>query len=313
MPLAEHLKELRFRLILGLIGLSVGTVIGWFVYPHVFFAIMAPLREISDEGRIAALNFGTIGSAFDTQLRISVFLGVFISCPWWIYQLWRFVTPGLTRKERRYTLGFSFTGALLFIGGGAIGWLILPRAVHILTSFTPESAMNLMDARMYFTFFTRIVGAFGIAFLTPLIMFGLNLMGVVRGKSMLKQWRWAVVLAFTFTAIANPLPDAWSMIIMAIPIIALYFVAVFLALRHDKRADAKAAKEMAELDAALAEPELPQAIPPVEAPPAQALPAHQQYAPSQSPPVGPPPHAVAQQPVVPEANSQQPPQTESAD
>ena len=111
-----------------------------------------------------------------------------------------------------------------------------------------------MDARAYFTFFTRIVGAFGLAFLTPLVLLGLNFLGVVRGSSMLKQWRWAVVLAFTFTAIANPLPDAWSMIVMAIPIILLYFAAVWLALRHDKRADARAAKEDAELDAALAEP-----------------------------------------------------------
>lgn len=254
MPLAEHLKEARSRVIRALLGLVVGAVIGWLLYPYVFEAIMAPLAQLREQGREAALNFGTIGSAFDTQMRISVFLGVFVSSPWWVYQIWAFVTPGLTRTERRYTMAFALAGTLLFVTGGAIGWMIMPHAVQILTSFTPETALNLMDARVYFTFFTRLVLAFGIAFLLPLVLVGLNMVGVVRGAAMLRQWRWAVVVSFTFTAFANPLPDAWSMIAMAIPLIALYFVACWIAIRHDKAADARAAREDAELDAALAAP-----------------------------------------------------------
>lgn len=254
MPLAEHLKEARSRFLLALAGLAVGAAVGWFLYPIVFDSIMAPLAVLRDEGREAALNFGTVGSAFDTQMRISVFLGVFVSSPWWLYQLWAFVSRGLTRTERRYTLAFAFAATVLFLAGSALGWMVMPHAVRVLTSFTPESAVNLMDARVYFTFFTRVVLAFGIAFLLPVVLVGLNFVGLVRGRSLVRQWRWAVVLSFTFTAFANPLPDAWSMIVMAIPLLALYALACGLALHHDRRADARAAREDAELDAALASP-----------------------------------------------------------
>ena len=261
MPLGEHLRELRRRLLWAMLGIVVGAVAGWLIYPLVFEQIMSPLGELRERGQEAALNFTTIGAAFDLRLRIALFLSLFLSSPWWIYQIWAFITPGLTRTERRYALGFTFSGALLFVMGGAVGWLILPHAVTILTSFTPESAVNLMDARIYFTFFTRIVATFGIAFLLPLVLVALNLLGVVSGASMLRQWRWAVLVAFTFTAFANPLPDAWSMIVMAIPLIALYLGACALALRHVKRVAKRDAAEEAALDAALAEPAPTQQVP----------------------------------------------------
>lgn len=277
MPLGEHLRELRRRLLWAMLGIVVGAVAGWFLYPLVVEQIMAPLGELRERGQEAALNFATIGAAFDLQLRIAVFLSLFLSSPWWVYQIWAFITPGLTRKERRYALGFTFSGALLFVLGGALGWLILPHAVTILTSFTPESALNLMDARIYFTFFTRIIATFGVAFLLPLVLVALNMLGIVSGKSMLRQWRWAVLVSFTFTAIANPLPDAWSMIVMAIPLIGLYLGACALALRHDKRAAKRAVAEDAALDAALAEPAspAPQVAPQVQQVPHQAAPAPQ--------------------------------------
>jgi sec-independent protein translocase protein TatC len=146
-----------------------------------------------------------------------------------------FVTPGLTRKERLYSLSFILSGAVLFIAGGALAWWVLPHAVEALTSFTPASALNLMDARTYFNFFMRVILVFGVAFLVPVIMVGVNFLGVVSGRTYLKAWRWAIIGAFFFAAFANPLPDAWSMIALALPICFLFFGAVGVSMLRDRR------------------------------------------------------------------------------
>ena len=254
MPLGDHLRELRRRLVWAVLGILVGAVGAWFLYEPVLSAMMAPLEKISEQGQQAGLNFGTVGSAFDLKMQVALFLGLFISSPWWITQLWMFITPGLTKKERLYSVSFILAGALLFVAGGALGWLVLPRAVQVLTSFTPGDALNLMDARTYLGFFMRVVITFGVAFLVPLIMVGINFLGLVSARTYLKGWRWAVLAGFVFAAFANPLPDAWSMIAMALVICSLYFLALgvcFLRDRHVARrrraaAAAEAAEEAAE-------------------------------------------------------------------
>ncbi|GAA3512219.1 twin-arginine translocase subunit TatC [Georgenia daeguensis] len=241
MPLGDHLRELRKRLMLAAAGILVGAVGGWFLYPPLFSSMVAPLEAIGN------LNFTTVGQAFDLRIQVALFLGLFLTSPWWIGQLWMFVTPGLTKKERVYSLSFIGAGALLFVGGGALAWWILPHAVQILTSFTPTQALNLLDARTYFAFFMRVILVFGVAFLLPLAMVGLNFLGVVRARTYLQGWRWAVLAAFAFTAVANPLPDAWSMIIMGGAISLLFFLAVGVCFLHDRRADKRRAAHDAEL------------------------------------------------------------------
>lgn len=235
MPLGDHLRELRRRILWAGLGVLVGAVLGWILYEPIVGAMVAPLEEINARGQQADLNFGTVGSAFDLKIQVSLFLGVFIASPWWIGQLWMFVTPGLTRRERVYSLSFILSGAALFVAGGWLAWFILPHAVEVLTSFTPDMALNLLDARFYFTFFMRVILAFGVAFLLPLVMVGLNFLGVVSGRSYLRAWRWAVLGSFVFTAFANPLPDAWSMIAMALPLCGLYFGAVGISLLRDRQ------------------------------------------------------------------------------
>ncbi len=220
MPLGEHLRELRKRLVLALAGIVVGAVGGWFLFDPLYAQMVAPLEGIG------TLNFPTVGQGFNLRVVVALFLGVFLTSPWWIGQLWVFVAPGLTRKERLYSLSFILVGAMLFVGGGLLAWWILPRAIQILTGFTPEHAENLLVATEYFSFFMKIVLFFGVAFLLPLIMVGMNFLGVVSARTLLRGWRWAVLIAFTFTAIANPLPDAWSMIVMGTAITSLFFLAV---------------------------------------------------------------------------------------
>ena len=234
MPLRAHLPELRHRAFLAALGVTLAAVAGWFLYDPVINALQSPLVRLADDGLIA-LNFSGVATSFDVKLKISLFLAVLISSPWWLLQLWLFITPGLTRKERRYALAFLGAAVPLFLTGAYLAWLVLPNAVALLTEFTPEGAANLIDAQLYLSFVMRVVLAFGIAFLLPVVMVGLNFAGLVRAGTWLKGWRWAVLLVFTFAAFATPTPDAITMILLALPMCGLYFAAVGLCHVHDRR------------------------------------------------------------------------------
>ncbi|MDO5034072.1 MAG: twin-arginine translocase subunit TatC [Actinomycetaceae bacterium] len=252
MPLVDHLKEARRRLILILAGVMVGTVAGWFLYPYLFAYMAQPLKDLQSSGLSAELNFETVSAAFDLKLKLSMFAGFILTTPWWVYQIWAYIGPALKKKEKIYAVAFTVAGAILFTAGAAVGVWIMPHAVTILTSFAPDSAVMLMRSSMYFSFYMRLVIVFGTSFLVPLAMVGLNFMNVLRAKSMLKAWRWAVISAFVFTAFANPLPDPWNMTFQALAMLALYFLAVGISYIHDRRYDRRQAREEAELDAALA-------------------------------------------------------------
>lgn len=237
MPLRAHLKELRKRLVRAAIGLLLGAVVGWFCYQPLLRTLQAPLQAAAaEQNKTIALNFTGLVSALDMQITVSLFLGVLISCPWWMYQLWAFVTPGLTRQERRYTIGFIAAGVPLFLGGAYLAWWVLPHAVDLLASFVPDGATNYTDAQSYLTFVMRLVLAFGLSFAFPVLLVALNFAGLLPAATLLKGWRWAVMGAFVFAAATTPTPDALTMVMVALPVCALYFGAVGIAAWHDRRA-----------------------------------------------------------------------------
>ena len=246
MPLRAHLRELRRRLFRIGLGLVVGMVAGWYLYKPVFEALIRPLHEVAARrGSLVAINFSGLAASFDMQIQVSIFLAVILTSPWWIYQIWAFVTPGLTRRERRYAVGFLAAAVPLFLAGAAVAWWALPRAVDMLTSFTPTGAQNLIDAPTYLSFVMRLVLAFGIAFLLPVVMVALDLVGVVRSRTWLRAWRWATVLIFTFAAVATPTPDAVTMLFVAIPMCGLYFGALWICVVHDRRVERRREAEVA--------------------------------------------------------------------
>lgn len=240
MSLREHLVELRQRALLALLGVVAGSVLGWLVYEPVFAALQAPLVGRAGDGPMVALNFTGVATSFDMRIKVSLFLGTLVSSPWWLLQLWLFITPGLTRRERHYAIGFLAVAAPLFLGGAFLAWRVLPNAVALLTDFTPQGAANLIDAQGYLSFVMRVILAFGIAFLLPVVMVALNFAGLVRAGTWLKGWRWAVMLVFTFAAFATPTPDAITMILLALPMCGLYFAAVGICHLRDRRRDRRA-------------------------------------------------------------------------
>lgn len=253
MPLRAHLVELRNRLMVAGVAVLVGAVAGWFLYTPVFEAIIQPLRDVAaDPDRVVQVNFGNVATSFDLKIKISIWIGVIVSSPVWIFQVWAFITPGLTRRERWYAVGFMAAAVPLFLAGVGIAWLVLPNAVQFLTSFTPTSseelASNIIEAQDYIAFVTRVLLAFGVAFLIPVVMVALNLAGLAPARSLSKGWRVAIVLIFVFAAIASPTPDVTTMFALAGPMVFLFFAAVGIAYVNDwRRARRNGTAELANL------------------------------------------------------------------
>lgn len=241
MPLREHLRELRNRVLLAVAGLLVGSVVGWIAYPRIFAALAEPVRAIgADRGELIALNFGGVATPLDLQLKVSLFAGAILSSPWWIGQLWAFITPGLSRRERWTTVGFVAAAVPLFLFGVTAAWVVLPTTVGLLTGLTPADAANLIDAQVYLGFVMRMTLAFGLAFLVPVLMVGLTMVGLVGGRTWGAGWRWAVLLASVFGAIATPSADAVSMFALAVPVTLLYAIAVGICVLIDRRRERRA-------------------------------------------------------------------------
>jgi sec-independent protein translocase protein TatC len=183
------------------------------------------------------------------MIQVSVFLGLIIASPVWLYQLWAFIVPGLHKKERRLALSFVAAAVPLFVGGVTLAWLVLPNAVRVLTDFTPSGGSNFISAQVYLSFVLRLLLAFGVAFLLPVVLFGLNLAGILRGEQLVKSWRITVFLVCLFAAMAAPGADAMSMFYLAGPMLALFFAAIGLCVLNDRRRDRRAAKQAAETEA----------------------------------------------------------------
>ena len=236
MSLGDHLRELRRRFVIAASAIAIGSVVGWVEYNWLFGQIMAPLRRMAAQrDGLVNINFGGITQPFTVQLQVALFVGVIIASPVWLFQVWGFIVPGLTKREKRTAMAFVGAAAPLFLGGCFLATKVVPKAVEVLLGFTPEGAANLPDAALYLTFVTRFILAFGLAFLLPVFLVGLNVAHVLPGRIMLKGWRIAVILIFVFSAMMTPTPDAWTMLALALPMVALYYIAVGVSLLLDRR------------------------------------------------------------------------------
>lgn len=243
MSLGQHLRELRNRVALAAIGILLGAIGGWIAYPYVFELLNQPIEAMKAAGIRAEINFQDVLAGFDIKVRVSVFLGILVTSPWWIYQIWAFLAPGLTGREKRYGVAFVGLGAPLFLAGAYVAWSALPMALRILGGAIPDESTSFIGASNYITFVTQFLMIFGLAFLLPLLMVMLTAVGIVRARTWLKTWRWSIVGIFTFAAFATPAPDAVSMILMALPLLLLYGGALGIALLLDRRREKRLARE----------------------------------------------------------------------
>ena len=240
MPLLEHLRELRKRIVRSSLAILLLSILGWFLYNPIIDSLAKPVCDLKSAGQSGAAHCGTLyinGVLGPLNLHITVALatGIILSAPVWIYQLWAFVAPALHRKERRYSLLFMLIATPFFVAGAYLGYYILPTAVHVLLGFTPSSLTNLVRFDDYLNFVLRLILIFGIAFELPVFLVGLNFAGVVSGASILKPWRLAVFGITLFTAAFTPTADPFTMLLLAVPMVIFYFSAGGIAIHHDKR------------------------------------------------------------------------------
>ncbi len=236
MSLSGHLKELRNRLFWSALFIIGGSVAGWYLFDFVFNELQRPIVELASKpGSNVTINFPTVVSAFDVRLQVSIFLGILMSAPVWLYNLWAFITPGLKKREKRYTIGFVVASVPLFIGGTALAWSSLPTFVVVLVGFTPEGAANVINASEYILFTIRILLVFGLAFVLPVALVMLNFAGVITAQNIIKSWRMAVFVSAVVGAIATPVAEPMAMFLLMVPLLILYFLAAGIAFLHDKR------------------------------------------------------------------------------
>lgn len=256
MSLREHLKELRNRIIKAGIALALGTVGGFFLYQPVFSELTEPVTSLQVEDRQTEVVFSSVAQPFDIMLQVALFIGLVLSSPIWLYQLWAFVMPGLKKAEKGYSLAFIGISVPLLVGGVFLGWIALPQALQFFVGLTPEGASNFIQVDVYVPFVIRLLLAFGIALLLPVFLVGLNLLGVLRGKTILKHWRITVLLIAVVAAMGAPGGDIMTMFYLGAPLAILFAVALGICLLVDRQRDRKRAK-LAEDDPAPVNPATP--------------------------------------------------------
>ncbi len=242
MSLWGHLAELRRRLVVSAIAVVVAMIIGFLIADDVIGWLVIPIEQVAAERNqaLVGFNYDSIAGPFNMLMRIAFTIGLFLAAPVWLWQLWAFVMPGLTKKEIRYTIGFSAAAIPLFFGGVYIAVLVLPRVIRVLASFTGDVASNLYDATTYYDFVFKFMLVIGIAMVLPVFLVALNLAGLLTGKSILKGWRVAVLVCTLFAGLATPAADLFSMFMLAGILIALYMLAAGIALLVDYRRGRKA-------------------------------------------------------------------------
>jgi sec-independent protein translocase protein TatC len=239
MPLTDHLRELRSRLVKSGVAIAVGMVIGWVYYVQLFAWLSEPFEAVVEqaqgEGRTVTLALTGVSDPFVLQLQVAAVAGLVLSAPVWLYQLWRFVTPGLHRNERRWALGFAAIATPLFGAGVLLAYFVLPFGLEILLGFTPQGVENIVSVDRYLSFFIRTILVFGVGFLLPLLLVLLNFAGILSGARLVSWWRWIFFGVFIFAAVATPTGDPINLLLLAGPLLVLVGIAVGICLLNDRR------------------------------------------------------------------------------
>ncbi len=230
MSLKEHLVEARNRLFKSLIALALGTIAGFFLYERLLELMIAPVNAAG-----GAVNFAAVMSPFDIMIKVALFVGLVLSSPVWIYQIWAFIVPGLKKKERRMSLAFAGVAVPLFLFGVSMAYFILPFALHFFIGLTPKNSEILVTIDSYLPFVFRLLLAFGLAMLVPVLMVGLNMVGVLSSKMILKNWRITVFLIALVAAMAAPGGDAITMFALAGPLFITFAAATLFCYINDKK------------------------------------------------------------------------------
>jgi sec-independent protein translocase protein TatC len=240
MTVVEHLQELRHRLIICLYALAAGSVVGWFLYPHFMNLITAPYCDYLAAHPEQALATKVPTSADCTlfitgpidatlvKIKVVVFLGLVVALPVVLYQLWAFVAPGLTAKEKKYSIPFVVSAFVLFLLGVIIAYVMLPKGFNFLLGFAGEGVVPLLTADRYVGFVVLVALAFGVSFLFPIFLVFLELAGILSPQTLSKYRRYSILGIAIFAAVITPSSDPYTMLAMMIPMYLFYEASIII-------------------------------------------------------------------------------------
>jgi sec-independent protein translocase protein TatC len=235
MTMIEHLDELRTRLITAIAAIGVGMIGGWFLFRPVFNVMQHPFCDFMTSHPNLAPNpkdpcrlvYLSVTEPFIIKIKVVAFLGIALALPVVLYQFWRFVTPGLTVRERKYAIPFVVSSLCLFALGGFFAMLTLPKGLGFLLGFAgTKNVLAVLSIGKYLGFVMLVILAFGAAFEFPLILISLMLVGVLSSRQ-LRQWRrYALVLIAVIAAVITPSQDWFTMSALMVPLIVFYEVSI---------------------------------------------------------------------------------------
>ena len=224
MTLVEHLTELRRRIIICACAIVACSVLMFALYNQVLSILSAPYEDITHRDLIVT---GPL-EPFLVRLKIAAYGGIALSIPLIFWEIWRFVTPGLHKHERRYGIAFLFSSIVLFLMGAAVAWLTLPKALDFLLGVGGDSIEPMITADKYLTLVTLMIIAFGVAFEFPLLLIFLLMTRIISTNQLRRSRRWMAVGITAFAAVITPSQDPFSLLFMAVPMYLFFEIAIVI-------------------------------------------------------------------------------------
>ena len=243
MSLWDHLREIRYRLVISVIAILVLFIVAFIFYVPIVELILRPyeiaasnIRARDPSANIQVVNSG-VAAPMILALKAAGLAAIIAACPVWLYQLWAFVVPGLLKKEKKIAGLFLLSAIPLFLAGVVVGYLILPKAFEFMLGFTVAEAgvANLQDLNDFLALEMRMLLVFGAAFLLPVVIVMLNLLGVLKSHALRKARTFAIFGCFIFGAVATPSGDPFSMLALSVPMVIMYLISEIICRRNDKR------------------------------------------------------------------------------
>ncbi len=250
MTLVEHLAELRRRLIISFVAIAVGAVVCWIAYDQILDFLLDPYcRSLREDERVATGVFGDGCNLFVTdplepfsvRLTVAGYGGLILAIPVVLWQIWRFIAPGLYSHEKKYAIPFMVSGVLLFFLGAGLAYWSIPRALEFLSDIGGDDLIELFSPSEYLSFVIKMIVAFGIGFEFPIVLIFLQILGVLDNKQLRAVRQYAVVGIVVLVAVITPSGDPFTLMVLSVPMYLFYEIAILFGRIRNRRARKAAA------------------------------------------------------------------------
>lgn len=242
MTLFEHLRELRYRLVVIAIAIIAATIVAYVFHDQLYDLLTRPyeVAKVTLTAKYPDLHVQPVIEGVTKPLTLvlkTCFVAALVAAsPVWIYQIWAFIVPGLVAQEKKWAISFLAAAVPLFLFGVVLAYFVIPRGIAVMIGFTPGQGeiQNLLDINHFLTFLIRVMVVFGLGFEVPVFVLGLNFVGVLKARHLVKARKFVIFGCFVFGAVATPQTDPLSMLLLAVPMTVLYIAAEIVAHVHDR-------------------------------------------------------------------------------